>query len=336
MLPNELEDYFLSIGEKPYRGEQVFKWLHSGVTSFDEMTNLPSALRSHLESNYEITVPQIIEKHLSKMDWTTKHLWRLEDNCAIESVLMNYEYGVTVCISTQVGCKMGCLFCASGIKGLERNLTASEMLDQVLFSRQELSKNISNIVLMGIGEPLDNFENVIRFIRIVTDSEGINIGARHITISTCGIIENIDKLANYGIQLSLAISLHAPDDVTRKYLMPSAHKYSVDELFAAGDNYFKKTGRRVTYEYALINEINDSPRHAKMLSEKLLGSRSHLNIIPLNNVAEYDFLPSNQRRTKLFLEHLDKKNVNYTVRRSLGNDIAAACGLLRQRDTEFS
>jgi 23S rRNA (adenine2503-C2)-methyltransferase len=334
MLPHELEDYFLSIGEKSYRGKQVFRWLHSGVISFEQMTNLPNTLRNHLVSNFVISIPEIVEKQTSAVDGTSKCLWRLDDKSAIESVLMTYEHGVTVCLSTQVGCKMGCLFCASGANGLLRNMTASEILDQVIFTQQELSKRISNIVLMGVGEPLDNFDNVIRFIMLVTNPSGINIGARHITISTCGIIENIDKLANYGIQLTLAISLHAPDDATRKYLMPVAHKYTVDELFDCGENYFKKTGRRVTYEYAMINEVNDTPRQAKMLSEKLLDSRSHLNIIPLNNAGMYDFIPSSQRRAKIFLEHLDKKGVNYTVRRSKVLDIAAASGLLRQRSTK--
>ena len=332
MLPGELEDYFISIGEKGYRAGQVFRWLHEGVTTFEQMTNLPVNLRGKLSDDFYITTTKIIQKQVSKVDGTIKYLWRLSDGSEIESVLMEYKHGSTICISTQVGCRMGCLFCASGIDGLQRNLAASEMLDQVLFSQIDSSKRISNIVLMGIGEPLDNFDNVIRFIELITDPSGINIGARHITLSTCGLIENIDKLGDYGIQLTLAISLHAPDDATRKRLMPNAHKYSVDEIMAAGENYYNKTKRRVTYEYALINDINDTPRHAELLANKLRGSGSHLNVIFLNFVPGRDFTPSTQKRANEFLDCLKQNGINFTIRRNLGSDIAASCGLLRQRN----
>ena len=331
MLPVELEEYFAHIGDEQYRAKQVFGWLHKGVSSFKEMTNLSASLRSRLNDDFIITAPSLEEKHVSNIDSTTKYLWRLSDNTAIESVLMQYEYGCSVCISTQVGCKMGCLFCASGIGGLERNLTASEMLDQVLYTEADAGKRISNIVLMGIGEPLDNFENVIRFLEIITSPLGINIGARHLTLSTVGIIENIDKLADYGIQLTLAISLHAPDDATRKRLIPVCEKYRIDELLAAGKRYFAKTGRRVSYEYALIEGINDTAQHATLLSDILKSTNSHLNIIQLNHILGNDLLPSSQERVDVFIEVLRQNGVNYTVRRSLGSDIAASCGMLRQR-----
>jgi len=331
LLPKELENYFVSIGEKPFRSKQVFSWLHKAVSSFDEMTDLSVKLRNKLAEDFIITTPVLDEKLISKLDGTAKYLWRLSDGEAIESVLMTYEHGLSICISTQVGCTMGCLFCASGIDGLHRNLTASEMLDQVLFTQSETGNRISNIVLMGIGEPLDNFENVIRFLELVTDSSGINTGARHITLSTCGIIENIDKLGDYGIQLTLAISLHAPDDITRRRLIPIARKYSVDELLKSCYEYYKKTGRRVTYEYALINEVNDTPRHAKELINKLKNAGSHINIMFLNYVAGCDLLPSNQKRADAFIDCLKQSGLNYSIRRNLGNDISAACGLLRQR-----
>ena len=335
MLPDELEEYFASVGEKQYRAGQVFKWLHEGVTSFEQMTNLSGNLRTKLSNDFFITTPKVIEKHESKLDRTIKHLWRLSDGAAIESVLMEYKHGFSICISTQVGCRMGCLFCASGTNGLERNLTAAEMIDQVLFSQINSTKRISNIVLMGIGEPLDNFDNVVRFIKLITNPLGINIGARHITLSTCGIIENIDKLGDYGIQLTLAISLHAPDDETRKLLMPIAHKYSVDKLLVAAEDYYKKTKRRVTYEYALINDVNDSPRHAQMLARKLKNSGSHLNIIFLNCIPGRDFEPSSKTRADEFLDCLKRNGISYTIRRNLGSDIAASCGLLRQRSGDI-
>jgi len=329
MYLSEIEEHFEKAGHERYRAKQVFAWLHKGVSSFDEMTNISLNLRSSLDDEFYITSPIVIKKQVSKVDGTIKYLWRLHDGEAIESVLMQYAHGNSICISTQVGCKMGCLFCASTIGGFKRNLTASEMLDQVLFTKQDSGKKISNIVLMGIGEPLDNFENVMRFIEIVRHKAGINIGSRHLTVSTCGIIENIDRIAEYGVQLTVAISLHAPDDSTRMYLIPSSKGTPVESLMAACNRYFSKTGRRVTYEYALIDKVNDSPESAKMLSKLLKNTGSHLNLITLSSFKESNFKSSPAESIDRFTEVLKENKVNYTLRRSLGADINASCGELR-------
>jgi len=330
-LPEELEEYFKSIGEPAYRAGQVFHWLHAGAKSFREMTNLSLKLRAGLDEEFFITAPVLLEKQISKSDGTIKFLWQLSDGNTVESVLMEYEFGLTVCISTQVGCRMGCVFCASALGGLVRNLTASEMLDQVLFSQIEAGSRISNIVLMGIGEPLDNYDNVMSFLRLVNAPNGLNIGMRHITLSTCGIIENIDKLAESEIQLSLAISLHAPDDETRSLLMPINKKTGTDELISACNRYFKSTGRRISYEYALINEVNDTRHHAQMLAKIIKPGGGHLNLILLNNVPEYLFEPSAADRVDAFTDILKKQRINFTIRRKLGGDIDASCGQLRRR-----
>ena len=331
MLPDELEEYFISIGEKSYRSKQVFSRLHDGVSSFNEMTNLSIKLRNKLEKEFYITGPLLEEKLFSQKDGTVKYLWRLSDDTAVESVLMEYEHGLSICISTQIGCRMGCVFCASGLDGFERNLTASEMLDQVIYTQKDIGKRISNIVLMGIGEPLDNFDNVVRFLELIMHPFGVNIGARHITLSTCGMTENIDKLADYGIQLTLAISLHAPDDTTRIRLMPIAEKYKINDLITSCKAYYKKTGRRVTYEYALINGINDTLEHALMLTGLLSNIGSHLNLMLLNEIPNIDLKPSSTKRVEEFVQYLKINNINYTIRRNLGSDIAASCGLLRRR-----
>ena len=331
MLLPELEEYFRSIGERTYRAEQVFRQLHSGVKDFVDMTNLPKVLRDRLNKDFTITIPEMLEKRVSKADGTIKYLWRLDDGNTIESVVMEYEHGLTVCVSTQVGCRMGCVFCASAIGGLIRNLTASEMIDQVFFSQSDIEKRIKNIVLMGIGEPLDNYENVTRFLALINHPFGMNIGARHITISTCGIIENIDKLAECEIQSSLAVSLHAPDDKTRSDLMPINKMSGVDELFRACDRFFRATGRRISFEYALINGVNDTLRHAQLLAEKIKATGSHLNLILLNDVPERGFSASTPESTKAFTRVLEQKGINFTVRRKLGGDIDASCGQLRRR-----
>ena len=331
MLPEELSEYFASIGERGYRVGQVFSWLHSGAAAFAEMTNLPAGLREGLDREFFITVPEMLEKQVSKLDGTTKHLWRLGDGNTVESVVMEYEHGLTVCISTQVGCRMGCIFCASALGGLARNLTAAEMLDQVLFSQIEVGRRLSNVVLMGIGEPLDNFDNVVRFLALVNHPSGINIGARHITLSTCGIIENIDKLAKCGIQLSLAVSLHAPDDETRSRLMPINKKAGVDELIRACDRYYESTGRRISYEYALMAGANDTRRHAEMLAGRIKATGSHLNLILWNDVPECLVSASPPDALKAFTGVLRNKGINFTIRRKLGSDIDASCGQLRRR-----
>ena len=324
-----LEAYFKSMDERPFRAGQVFKWLHTGVKTFDEMTNLSEKLREKLDSEFFIAVPELIEKQVSKLDGTIKYLWRTMDANAVESVVMEYAHGNTVCISTQVGCRMGCAFCASTLGGLVRNLAPSEMLDQVLYSQRDAGKKISNVVLMGIGEPLDNFDNVIRFLQILNHPVGINIGARHITLSTCGLPDNIDKLGDYGIQLTLALSLHAPDDETRSRLVPANQGVGVGALIAACERYFEKTGRRVSFEYAMIDGVNDSPHQANLLAEKIRETGGHLNLILLNSVSERDLKPSGN--IEAFTKILKQKGINYTIRRSLGGDIDAACGQLRKK-----
>jgi len=331
MYLSEIQEYFVSIGERPYRAQQVFKWLHSGVKSFGEMTNLSETLRKKLDDELLITAPELAEKQVSKLDGSIKYLWRLSDGSAIESVVMEYTHGNTVCVSTQVGCRMGCAFCASTQGGLVRNLAASEILDQVLFSQIDSGKKISNVVLMGIGEPLDSFDNVMRFLKILIHPSGINIGARHISISTCGVIENIDKLANYDIQLTLTVSLHAPDDETRTQLMPVNRAYGVDKLIEACGRYFLRTGRRVPYEYAMIDGVNDTRRHACMLAKKLKNTGCHLNLIALSNINESTLRGSGAESIKEFAKLLKQEGVNVTVRRSLGRDIDASCGQLRGR-----
>ena len=329
MLPEELKDYFESIGERAFRAGQVFRWLHNGARTFGEMTDLPETLRIRLENEFTLVVPEILEKQVSRLDGTVKYLWRLWDGNTVESVVMDNKYGFTICISTQVGCRMGCVFCASAIGGLIRDLKPSEMLDQVQFLQMDIGKRISNIVLMGIGEPLDNFENVMRFLTLINHPAGMNIGQRHITLSTCGILEMIDKLAEYDIQSSLAVSLHAPDDETRSRLMPINRKTGVDRLLRTCAMYASKTGRRVSYEYALISGVNDTPRHAEILAKKLKNTGSHLNLILLNNVPERAFQPSSPMSVKAFTGFLKKSGVNFTVRRRLGGDIDASCGQLR-------
>ncbi|MCL2079359.1 MAG: 23S rRNA (adenine(2503)-C(2))-methyltransferase RlmN [Oscillospiraceae bacterium] len=351
MLPDELEEYFLKIGEKRYRAKQVFSWLHKGVKSFDEMTDLPLELREKLSEYLYLSVPKLLDKRVSKKDGTVKYLWlpggdslnivgddsqTALDNAntftdGIESVLMDYHHGITICVSTQIGCKMGCAFCASTIGGWVRNLSASEMLDQVLFSSAESQKRISNIVLMGIGEPLDNFDNVMRFVALATHQKGLNIGARHVTLSTCGVIENIDKMAACGVQLMLAISLHAPDDETRNKLVPYNRVSGIKALVEAAKRYTEKTGRRVTYEYTMIDGVNDSPEQAIALSKLLKNTTSHLNLISLSSVSECGFVSSKKENFELFAYTLKKHGVNFSIRRSLGADIESSCGQLRRK-----
>ena len=335
LLPDELSDRFADMHLPSYRAGQVFRWLSSGVTGFDGMTNLPKKLRSDLEELYYITVPEIVRKQVSSVDGTIKYLWRLTDGNTVESVVMEYEHGNTVCISSQVGCRMGCAFCASTLGGLVRNLSPSEMLDQVLFSELDSGKKISNIVLMGIGEPLDNFDNVIRFLRLVNHPDGMNIGMRHISLSTCGIVENIDKLADYNLQLTLSVSLHAPDDETRSALMPINRKYSVDALFDACRRYFERTGRRISFEYAMVSGVNDTPEHANHLADRVAGTGSHVNLIPLNSVRERTLAASTPENIKVFTRILKERGVNVTVRRRLGSDIDASCGQLRRKESNL-
>lgn len=328
----EMTGFLKELGEPAFRGKQVFQWLHRGVTSFEEMTNLSKPLREKLSENCYITAPKVERKQVSQLDGTVKYLWRLRDGNCVETVLMRYHHGNTVCISSQVGCRMGCAFCASTIGGKIRDLAPSEMLDQVLFTQLDSGEEISNIVLMGIGEPLDNFDTVLRFLELVNSPEGLNIGMRHISLSTCGLVEKIDKLAQYQLQLTLSVSLHAPDDETRSRIMPVNRSVGVEKLFETCRRYFETTGRRISYEYAMIDGVNDSDWQADLLVKHLKGTPGHVNLIPLNEVAESPFHPS--RRIRQFQTRLEKQGVTATVRRKLGGDIDASCGQLRRKQME--
>ncbi|MCI8688959.1 MAG: 23S rRNA (adenine(2503)-C(2))-methyltransferase RlmN [Oscillibacter sp.] len=324
----ELQARMKEMGEPAFRGKQIFTWLSRGVTSFDEMSNLPLALRERLKAECRLTVPNAVRKQQAK-DGTIKYLWQLEDGNCIESVLMRYHHGNTVCISSQVGCRMGCAFCASTIAGKVRDLTPGELLDQVIFTQKDSGAPVSNIVLMGIGEPMDNLEAVLKFLELVNHPDGMNIGMRHISLSTCGVIPGIQRLAELGLQLTLSVSLHAPDSETRSKLMPVNRAYDVDALFAACHDYFQKTGRRISFEYAMIDGVNDHDWQADRIARRLKGMPGHVNLIPLNDVEESPFRPS--RRTAAFQKRLESHGVTATVRRSLGGDIDAACGQLRRK-----
>lgn len=317
------------MGEPAFRGKQVFSWLHKGVTSFDAMSNLSKTLREKLSESCYITVPKVARKQVSQVDGTIKYLWELRDGNCIESVLMQYHHGNTICISSQVGCRMGCKFCASTIAGKARDLQPSEILDQVLFSRLDSGLEISNIVLMGIGEPLDNYNNVRKFLTLVNHPDGMNIGMRHISLSTCGIVPGIRRLAEENLQLTLSISLHAPDQETRETIMPVTRAYDVDQLIEACKDYFKKTGRRISFEYAMIDGVNDHDWQADLIAKKVAGMPAHVNLIPLNDVEESPLKPS--RRVAEFRKRLESHGLTATVRRKLGGDIDASCGQLRRK-----
>ena len=332
MTLEEMTAALKAMGQPSFRGKQVFTWLHKGVTSFDEMTNLPKDLRDKLKSEFFLTVPKVARKQMSKQDGTIKYLWELSDGNCIESVLMRYHHGNTVCISSQVGCRMGCAFCASTVAGKVRDLTPAEMLDQVLFTRLDSGLEISNIVLMGIGEPMDNLDTVLRFLELVNHPDGMNIGMRHISLSTCGVIPGIRRLADLGLQLTLSVSLHAPDSETRSKIMPVNRAYDVEKLFDACHDYFKKTGRRISFEYAMIDGVNDQDWQADLIAAKLKGMPGHVNLIPLNDVVESPFKPS--KRISAFQKRLESHGITATVRRSLGGDIDASCGQLRRKAME--
>lgn len=329
MTVEELTAWCRDQGQPAFRGKQLFQWLSRGVASTEEMTDLPKALRAKIDQEGGIAPLQVERKQVSKLDGTIKYLWRLSDGNCIETVLMRYHHGNSVCISSQVGCAMGCAFCASTIGGKVRNLTAGELLDQVIFTQKDSGHPISNIVLMGIGEPLDNYDNVRRFLTLVNHPDGLNIGMRHISLSTCGLIRGIDRLAEEGLQLTLSVSLHAPDDETRSALMPVNRGAGVAALFEACRRYFAKTGRRISYEYAMIEGVNDTPRHAALLADQLEGTVAHVNLIPLNHVEESPLKPSTH--VSAFQRQLEKRGITATVRRRLGSDIDASCGQLRRK-----
>ena len=330
LYEDELENQIVSAGFPKYRSAQIVNWLKKGVRDFDRMSNLPADLRSFLKENFSIYEPGIISSSVSSDDGTRKFLWKLEDGNAVETVLMKYKYGDSVCISTQVGCRQGCAFCASTLGGLVRNLDAGEMLDEVLFTVRESGGTLHSIVLMGIGEPLDNFENVSRFLKLINSDKGMNLGSRHITLSTCGLIDRFDDLADLRMQFNLAISLHATDDETRKKMMPVANRFSFDDVIEAARNYFLKTGRRVTFEYSLIKGVNDSPAQAEKLAEIALYVQAHVNLIGLNYVEERALLPTDDKDIKIFYNILKNRNVPVSIRRKLGSDVNASCGQLRR------
>ena len=331
---DKLESYLASIGQPKYRASQIFKWLSRGVLSFDEMTDISKGLRDRLEKETFINRVEIVSKQVSAVDGTIKYLFKLSDGNCIETVLMQYEHGTSACLSTQAGCKMGCAFCASFDKGKTRNLTPAEILDQVLFSAKDSGKKISNIVLMGTGEPLDNYDNVIDFLRIVSSDKGINIGMRHISLSTCGIIPRIKELAQLKLQLTLSISLHCPIDEIRSEIMPINRRYHVDDLIKTCKEYFAVTGRRISFEYAMIDGKTDTKQCADALIKYLSGFPSHVNLIPLNHVEGSPLIPTPKKRVREFQEYLIKHRINATVRRSLGDDISASCGQLRKKYIE--
>ena len=327
----ELADILKQLGQPAFRAGQVFTWLHKGVRSYDEMTNLPKALRQTLAEHYPLFVPKVVRKQESQKDGTIKYLWQLSDGNCVETVLMRYRYGNTVCISTEVGCPMGCAFCASTIGGLVRRLEPAEMLDEVLFTQIDSGLPISHIVLMGIGEPLDNFDNVMRFLELVNHPDGMNISMRHISLSTCGLVPKIDELAARKLQISLAISLHGPNNELRSKVMPVNKAYPIEELLAACRRYYDATGRRIHFEYAMIDGVNDTPECAKELLGRLKGLGAHVNLIPLNHVEESPLQPSSREAVARFQKILEDGGVTATVRRTLGGDIDASCGQLRRK-----
>lgn len=319
------------LGEKAFRAKQIYEWMHTKlIDSFDEMTNLSKALRDKLSENFELTSLRVVDKRESAKDGTCKFLFELSDNRVIESVLMKYKHGNSVCISSQVGCRMGCRFCASTLGGLERNLTPAEMLDQIYKIQKMSGERVSNVVLMGTGEPLDNYDNVLQFIQLLTDENGLNISQRNITVSTCGLVNRISDLANEELQITLAISLHAPNDKIRKEIMPIANKYTINEIIDAVTFYYNKTGRRISFEYSLVEGVNDSEENAKELIHVVRGLNCHVNLIPVNPIKERDFKQTQMQFVQNFKNILEKNRINVTIRREMGSDIDAACGQLRK------
>lgn len=326
----ELKEQLLEMGEKPFRASQIYKWLHiDKVNTFDEMTNISKDLRKKLEENYEITTLIPVKTLISQIDGTRKYLFRIKGGSVIESVLMRYHHGNSVCISTQSGCRMGCRFCASTLNGLERNLLASELLEQIYQIEKDINEKVSNIVLMGSGEPLDNFENVTKFLQLISDENGENISQRNITLSTCGLVPKMKELADMHLQITLALSLHASDDETRKQLLPIANRYSISEVLEACQYYFDKTGRRITFEYSLVAGVNDTKEEAEKLASLVSGMNCHVNLIPVNPIKERDFVQSEKAAVLRFKSTLEKYRINATIRREMGRDINGACGQLR-------
>ena len=329
---DELKDEIAALGEKPFRAKQIYEWLHVKLADeFAEMTNLSKSLREKLEEQYAILPVKMLERQVSQIDGTNKFLFRLHDGNVVESVLMKYKHGNSVCISSQVGCRMGCAFCASTIGGLQRNLSASEMLGQIYQIQKITQERVSNVVIMGTGEPMDNYDNFLKFIHLLTDEYGLNISQRNVTVSTCGIVPKILELAKEHLQITLALSLHGSNQEKRRKLMPGANKYDLSEVLAACDTYFNETGRRVTFEYSLVHDVNDTEEDARELIALLKPRNCHLNLIPVNPVKERDFIRPSRKSALNFKNKLEKSGINVTIRREMGSDIDGACGQLRRR-----
>lgn len=331
MTPSEVSELIVSLGDKKFRAKQIYQWMHQKlVASYDEMTNVPAALRQKLAAEYPLTVLEPVRVQISQIDGTRKYLFRLSDGNLIESVLMKYHHGNSVCISSQVGCRMGCRFCASTIDGLVRGLLPSEMLEQIYRIQKDIGERVDNVVVMGSGEPFDNFDNLLRFIELLNNEEGLNISARNLTVSTCGIVPKIYELADMQPQITLAISLHSPNDELRRSIMPVANKYSIDEIMKACRYYVEKTGRRITFEYSLVKDVNDTDECAMQLVHLVKGIKCHVNLIPVNPIKERDYKQTAQAGVNHFRSRLEKCGVNATVRREMGRDIDGACGQLRR------
>ena len=334
MTVPEIGALLKELGQPAFRAKQIYTWLHKGVRSYGEMTNLPKALRDTLTDRYPINAPKVVRKQESQRDGTIKYLWQLSDGNCVETVLMRYNYGNTVCISTEVGCRMGCAFCASTLGGLVRRLEPFEMVDQVLFTQLDSGLPVSRIVLMGIGEPLDNMDNVLRFLELINSEDGMNISMRHISLSTCGLVPKIDELARHKLQISLAISLHGPNNEIRDKIMPVNKAYPIEVLLEACRRYYAATSRRIHFEYAMIDGVNDSEENAKELLRRLKGLPAHFNLIPLNHVEESPLKPSSKAAVARFQKTLEDGGITATVRRTLGGDIDASCGQLRRKFTK--
>ncbi len=334
MLPAEIEEYLVNIGEKRFRAKQIFRWISAGETEIDNMTDLSVALREKLKADCFITEAKIVSKLVSKIDGTVKYLFELADGEKIETVFMRYKYGNTVCVSTQAGCRMGCTFCASPLNGFRRNLTPAEILEQIMAAMRDTGERVKGVVLMGIGEPLDNYDNVIRFLELVHHPDGLNISHRHISLSTCGLVDKIDRLGDEKLQITLSVSLHAPNDDIRRATMPVARKYPYETLIDGCKRYIEKTNRRISFEYALIAGVNDSDANAHQLGKTLSGMLCHVNLIPVNEVKERGYKKSTREQVARFTEILNTYKINTTVRRKLGGDINASCGQLRAEHRE--
>ena len=329
---NQVCDFLQELGEPKFRGKQIYQWLHEKqVDSWDEMTNVSKSLREKLKENCTLTSLKKEAVQISKIDGTRKYLFLLEDGNVIESVLMRYKHGNSVCISSQVGCRMGCRFCASTLDGLVRGLRPSEMLDQIYQIGKDIGERISNVVVMGTGEPMDNYDNLLQFIHMLTDENGLNMSQRNLTVSTCGIVPRIRQLADEKLSITLALSLHASNQEKRKELMPVANSFEIHEVIDACKYYFEQTGRRVTFEYSLVGGVNDSEEDAKELSILIKGMNCHINLIPVNPIKERDYVSSDTQVVNAFKNKLEKNGINVTIRREMGRDIDGACGQLRKR-----